>query len=149
MIFQTIGGVVLLLGTVICIVGGIGILRLPNFFARTHGASVTDTLGAGLALFGMALFTLGMDLTLLEQFLVIAKLLSIGVFLLVTSPISGHALTRSAYEAGLAGDGAPYTLEDIEVLPFGVYGPASTKENPAEFEADQQNKEQAAEEGGK
>ena len=141
MIFQTIGAAVLLLGTVICIVGGVGLLRLPNFFARTHGGSVTDTLGAGLALLGMALYTIGMDLTLLEQFLVIAKLFSIGIFLLVTSPISGHALTRSAYEAGLAGVGSPDTLEDVALLPFGIYGPASLEENPDEFATNEEDEE--------
>ena len=39
-----------LLGTLICVIGGL--IRLPDFFARTHGGSVTDTLGAGLAVLG-------------------------------------------------------------------------------------------------
>ena len=143
MILQTIGCVVLLLGTIICMIGGIGLLRLPNFFARTHGGSITDTLGAGLALFGMVLYTLGMeDLGTLNQFLVIAKLISIAIFLLVTSPISGHALTRSAYEAGLGGEGAPKDLNEVARLPFGIYGPASLEENPDEFDDD------ASEQGG-
>ena len=153
MILQTIGGVILLVGTLICMIGGIGLLRLPNFFARTHGGSITDTLGAGMAIFGMILYTLGMeDLTHLDQFLVIAKLISIAIFLLVTSPISGHALTRSAYEAGLGGDGSPEYLHEIAILPFGIYGPASLEENPDEFAEDNQasldHKEESAEKEG-
>jgi multicomponent Na+:H+ antiporter subunit G len=142
MILQITGGVVLLLGTLICMIGGIGLLRLPNFFARTHGGSITDTLGAGLALLGMMIFTCGMeDLTHLEQFLVIAKLISIAIFILVTSPISGHALTRSAYEAGLAGDGSPLTLKDVEGLPMGIYGPASLLENKSELSVEKNSTE--------
>ena len=149
MILKTVGAVVLLLGTLICIVGGVGLLRLPNFFARTHGGSVTDTLGAGLALFGMILFTLGMDnLETLDQLLVIAKLVSIGVFLLLTSPISGHALTRAAYEAGLAGANSPEELEDVAQLPYGVYGPASVEENIEEFTEASDLSSQPKEEGG-
>ena len=133
MILQITGGIVLLLGTVICLIGGIGLLRLPNFFARTHGGSVTDTLGAGLAILGMILYTFGMeDLTTLEQFLVVVKLISIAVFILVTSPISGHALTRAAFEAGLGGEGSPTNLQEVATLPSGVYGPASLQESMTE-----------------
>ena len=30
-------------GALICIVGGVGLIRLPDFYCRTHGASITDT----------------------------------------------------------------------------------------------------------
>ena len=33
---EMIGMVLLLMGTAVCIIGGIGIVRLPNFFARVH-----------------------------------------------------------------------------------------------------------------
>ena len=124
---QIIGSVILLLGTFICMFGAIGLLRLPNFFARTHGASITDTLGALLCILGMVVFTFGMDDSIQFNLLVVVKLISIGVFLLVTSPISGHALTRSAYRRGLNGKGAP-SLDDVANLPFGIHGAADTRE---------------------
>lgn len=127
MILQVVGASILLFGTLICLVGAVGLLRLPNFFARTHGASITDTLGATLCLIGMVVISLGMEETLKFNLLVIVKLVSIGVFLLVTSPIAGHALTRAAYRKGLAGDGAP-SLDDVENLPFGIHGPADIQE---------------------
>ena len=34
-------------------VGGVGLLRLPDFFTRCHGAGITDTMGAGLVLTGL------------------------------------------------------------------------------------------------
>lgn len=127
MILQIVGASVLLLGTFVCMFGAIGLLRLPNFFARTHGASITDTLGATMCLLGMIIFTFGMDESLKFNLLVVVKLISIGVFLLVTSPIAGHALTRAAYRKGLGGEGAP-DLEEVAKLPFGIHGPADTDE---------------------
>ena len=127
MILQLVGASILLLGTLICLVGGIGLVRLPNFFARTHGGSVTDTLGALMCILGMIIFTFGMDESLKMNLLVVVKLVSIGAFLLVTSPIAGHALTRSAYKKGLGGKGAP-SLDDVVDLAHGVYGVADTNE---------------------
>jgi len=126
-ILMDVGAGVLLLGTLICLVGGIGLIRLPNFFARTHGGSVTDTLGALLALSGMAIYTLGMDLTGKDQFLIVIKLLSIGIFLLVTSPISGHALTRAAYRRGIRGEKLP-ELEQLPSENAGIFGSAERRE---------------------
>mgnify|MGYP006091965395 CR=1 FL=1 len=126
-ILMDIGAFVLVLGTLVCVVGGIGLIRLPNFFARTHGGSVTDTLGATLALLGMIIYTFGMELAFLDQFLVVVKLISIGVFLLVTSPIAGHALTRAAYRRGIRGPKLP-VLENVASLPSGIFGPAERRE---------------------
>ena len=104
-ILEIIGSFFLLSGTLVCIIGGIGMVRLPNFFARIHAASVPDTLGAGLCLLGMVVLTCGLtpeqgyDAKLIA--LVIVKLISIGVFIFVTSPISGHALAKSAYRDGV------------------------------------------------
>jgi len=85
---------VLGLGCFFCIVGGIGIVRLPDFYSRTHAASITDTLGAGLVLLGLMLQSDG-------EWLVIVKLASVGLFLFVTSPTSGHALVKAAYALGV------------------------------------------------
>ena len=108
MVISILGGLCLLLGTFICIIGGVGLLRLPNFFARVHAASIPDTLGAGLCLLGMIIlsFTLQEQLGYsIGQILLIAvKLFFIGVFIFITSPISGHALTKAAFKNGLAGD---------------------------------------------
>ena len=38
----------LILGSFFSIVGGIGIVRLPEFFSRLHAGGVTDTLGGSL-----------------------------------------------------------------------------------------------------
>ena len=43
----------LLSGSFFAVVGGIGIVRLPEFFSRLHGGGITDTLGAGLIIAGL------------------------------------------------------------------------------------------------
>ena len=74
----------------------------------------------------MIVFTFGMDEPIKMNLLVVVKLVSIGAFLLVTSPIAGHALTRS-YKKGLGGQGAP-TLDEVAKFEHGAYGPADTTE---------------------
>ncbi len=74
-------------------VGAIGILRMPDVFTRMHAASITDTMGAGFILLGLAL---GHGFTL-----VTAKLFLIFVFLMFTSPTASHALARAALHGGL------------------------------------------------
>ena len=44
--------ILLMTGAFFCVVGGIGLHRLPDFFSRMHGAGITDTLGAGLVILG-------------------------------------------------------------------------------------------------
>ena len=86
--------VCLVVGGFLCISGGVGVMRFPEFFTRMHAASVTDTLGSGLIIFGL-LFQVEGD------WIVAAKLLLIMFFIFFTSPTSGHALAKAALHAGL------------------------------------------------
>ncbi len=83
----------LILGSFFSIVGGIGIVRLPEFFSRLHGGGITDTLGAGLIVIGLIFQATGP--------LVAVKLMMILFFLVMTSPASCHALAKSALSQGL------------------------------------------------
>ena len=83
------------------VVGAIGVIRMPDFFTRQHAAGVTDTLGAGLLLLGLALQG---GLTL-----VTAKLALIGIFLFFTSPTSSHALAQAALSSGVK----PLLADDV------------------------------------
>jgi multicomponent Na+:H+ antiporter subunit G len=83
----------LMAGVAYCVVGAIGLLRMPDLYTRMHAASVTDTLGAGLILAGLMLQA-GFSL-------VTAKLLIIAMLILLTSPTATHALARAAYLRGV------------------------------------------------
>ena len=90
---QTVGTVFLLGGAVFAVIGGIGVMRLPDFFSRMHGAGITDTLGAGLILTGLMLHA--------GPTLVTVKLVMILFFLWITSPTATHALAKAALASGL------------------------------------------------
>ena len=83
----------LLLGSAFCIIGGIGLIRLPDFYSRIHGGGITDTLGAGLVMLGLMLQA--------GWSLVTVKLVLILLFLLLTSPVASHAIARAARHSGL------------------------------------------------
>ena len=83
----------LLAGGLFCIVGGIGVIRMPDFYTRMHAASVTETLGAGLILLGLMLQA-GFGL-------VTVKLLMVGLVIFFTTPTATHALARAALVRGL------------------------------------------------
>ena len=83
----------LLLGSGFCIIGGIGLIRLPDFYSRIHGGGITDTLGAGLVMLGLMLQA--------GWSLVTVKLVLIMLFLLLTSPVASHAIARAARHSGL------------------------------------------------
>lgn len=79
----------LLAGAFFMVVGCLGLIRMPNRYTRMHAASVTDTLGAGLVLFGLLLEA---GLTL-----VAAKIVMLGLLLFFASPTATHALVRAAF----------------------------------------------------
>jgi len=80
-------------GSAFAVIGGIGLLRLPDFYTRIHGGGITDTMGAGLILLGL-MFQSGLSLTTF-------KLAVVLFFLFITSPTSAHALAKAARGLGV------------------------------------------------
>jgi multicomponent Na+:H+ antiporter subunit G len=80
-------------GGLACLVGALGLLRLPDFYTRLHAASVIETLGAGGLLLG-AILQAGWSLAAV-------KLAIIGLLVFFTSPAASHALARAALGRGL------------------------------------------------
>ena len=83
-------------GSILCVIAGIGVLRMPEFYSRCHAASISDSAGAGLILVGLT-FQAGFTL-------VTAKLVMVMLFLWLTSAASTHALMKAAYSGGLKAD---------------------------------------------
>jgi len=86
----------LIVGSCFCVIGGIGLIRMPDFYTRSHAASITDTLGATLILLGLGVHS-GLNL-------ISMKLAFVFFVLYATSPTAAHALVKAAYSRGL---GAP------------------------------------------
>ncbi|MEX2494673.1 MAG: monovalent cation/H(+) antiporter subunit G [Woeseia sp.] len=93
-LLDIISWVLLVSGGAFVFIGGVGALRMPDFYTRMHAASLTDTLGTILVLLGIILqagFTLSA-----------VKLLAVMVFLLLTAPTAAYALANAARLARLA-----------------------------------------------
>ena len=88
-----IGALLIVTGAVFMLVGSIGIVRLPDFYARTHAATAVDTLGIFLFVIGLAVKE-GTSLTT-------AKLVLVALFVLLVNPVGTHALASSALAYGL------------------------------------------------
>ena len=91
-----LGGV----GAFFFLVGTLGLLRLPDFYSRTHAATKCDTVGAGTLLVALAIYR-GFDPESL-------KIIVLAILVFISSPTAGHALARAAYRTGLA----PWTRDE-------------------------------------
>ncbi|MDE0250772.1 MAG: monovalent cation/H(+) antiporter subunit G [Gammaproteobacteria bacterium] len=83
-----ISWVMLLLGSAFCLIGTLGLMRLPDFYSRVHAASIIDSMGTILVLLGLLVQT--------QDILVIAKLILILLFMMLTGPTAVHALAHTA-----------------------------------------------------
>jgi multicomponent Na+:H+ antiporter subunit G len=82
----------LIAGGLLCITGGVGLLRLPDFFSRVHAAGLTETLAAPLLLTGLMMQ--------MEWSLDLLKVLIILVLVLATNPTATHAMAKAALHGG-------------------------------------------------
>jgi multicomponent Na+:H+ antiporter subunit G len=88
---DSIAEVVMLLGALLCLIGALGVLKLPDPFSRMHATSKATTLGLLLVLTGVGV--------VLHPSGSITKLLIVGAFQLVTTPIAAHLVARASYRA--------------------------------------------------
>lgn len=93
MITESISWLLLAVGGFFVLVGGVGVLRMPDLYTRLHAASVTETLGTILVMLGLMVYT-GWTLASF-------KLFAILVFLLFTAPVASYALANAALIAGV------------------------------------------------
>ena len=92
-IINLVSSLFITVGALSIIVGLLGVYRMPDFYTRLHAASIIDTLGAMLILFGLILYY-GLNIVSL-------KLLLILIFILITTPTAAHALAKSALHGNL------------------------------------------------
>lgn len=103
LVLDIISWVLIVTGSAFAILGGVGLLRMPDFFTRLHAASLTDTLGVLLLLAGLMV-----QAAAGAHWISLVKLLLIGIIIYYTSPVAAHALARTALARGLT----PHQCED-------------------------------------
>lgn len=92
MIIDVLASIALILGCSLALVAGIGLLRFPDVLTRMHGATKPQTLGMVLVLIAIGLRA--------DDRSAIAILALVGLFALMTAPVSAHMLGRAAFRTG-------------------------------------------------
>ena len=91
-VIETTAWLLILSGSLLALVAGIGLQRFPDVFARMHAATKPATLGLILILAGTAL--------LIEDPGSTTKLLLVLVLQFITAPVGAHMVGRATYRAG-------------------------------------------------
>jgi multicomponent Na+:H+ antiporter subunit G len=90
---DTVSAVLWLAGAAFALLAAVGVLRMPDVFTRMQASTKASTLGLGCLLLGAAL-----QLGDVASFV---RVVSIGAFVLLTTPVAGHVIARAAYFADL------------------------------------------------
>lgn len=85
----------LLIGTFFIVSTSIGINRFPDVYTRLHAATKAPTLGIFSILLAAFFFLY------VAHDIVSGKLLLAIVFILLTSPVGGHLMSRAAHHSGV------------------------------------------------
>jgi multicomponent Na+:H+ antiporter subunit G len=89
---QIIGFGITAVGIVFLFLGSLGIFRLPDVYNRLQAGTKCTTLGAFLTIIGVGIM----------QPHWLPKTLVIALFILITNPVSNHALGRASRKSGVS-----------------------------------------------
>ena len=89
---EGIGAVLMLTGSALSLLAGVGLHRFPDVFARMHAATKPATLGTVLLLAGAAV--------IVDDARVTAALTLVAALQFITAPVGAHMVGRAAYRAG-------------------------------------------------
>ena len=87
MLVEILGIGALIFGLFFCGVGVVGVIRMPDIYTRLHASGKVATLGLFGLLVGAAILMPDASL----------KLLALGLFMLLTSPLTTHVIAASEY----------------------------------------------------
>jgi multicomponent Na+:H+ antiporter subunit G len=88
---QVFGTIITTIGTIFLFLGSLGVFRLPDVYNRLQAGTKCTTLGAFLTI-------IGVGITQPEW---LPKTLVIALFILITNPISNHAIGRASCKSGV------------------------------------------------
>jgi multicomponent Na+:H+ antiporter subunit G len=90
-ILRIAGSIITLAGSIFLFLGALGVLRMPDLYNRMQSGTKTTTLGTILTLLGIGLYHPAW----------IFKMIIIIAFVVITNPVSSHALARAAHFSGV------------------------------------------------
>ncbi|MEW6009644.1 MAG: monovalent cation/H(+) antiporter subunit G [Candidatus Omnitrophota bacterium] len=90
---EAIGYIFIIVGISFDLFGCLGLVRLPDVYNRLQASTKCVTLGTCSILFGLFLFK-GFSAVGIKAILCI-------IFIILTAPVSAHALARGAHKSGV------------------------------------------------
>ncbi|MGI8774018.1 MAG: monovalent cation/H(+) antiporter subunit G [Actinomycetota bacterium] len=90
---NVIGQALILVGSGLMLLAGVGAVRLPDLFSRLHAGAKAASLGSGCIFAGTAF--------LLPETAVTVKMLLAISFQFATAPVAAHVIGRAAYKSGI------------------------------------------------
>ena len=79
--------------------GVVGMIRMPDAYCRMQSSTNVATLGVLGVILGAILYALfGYEE---PEVSMVVKLVLLGLFYIITNPISGHAVAKAAYRRGI------------------------------------------------
>jgi multicomponent Na+:H+ antiporter subunit G len=78
-------------GSAFALLAAVGVLRMPDVFTRMQASTKASTLGLGCLLVGAAMQ--------LGDFASFIRVVSVGAFILLTTPVAAHVIARASYLA--------------------------------------------------
>ncbi|MDN5762176.1 MAG: monovalent cation/H(+) antiporter subunit G [Microlunatus sp.] len=91
-VLDIIGALFLLFGAMLCFAASVGLVRFPDVITRMHAATKPQTLGLLLVVIGLAFS--------LQSVRPLGMLVLVAVLQLLTAPVAGHMVGRTAYRTG-------------------------------------------------
>jgi len=90
-VIQILGLLSIWIGVIFCILAILGLYRLPDVYARLHASAKVSTMGLAGLLLGTALILPASAL----------KAIALTIFIVITGPVSSHAIAVAAYRLGV------------------------------------------------
>ncbi len=90
---ETVGSILILIGLTFDFFGCLGLVRFPDVYTRLQASAKCITLGTCGILLGLICFK-GFSAAGIKALLCV-------VFIILTAPVSAHALARAAYRSGV------------------------------------------------
>lgn len=90
---ERLSAVLLVVGGLFSLLGGLGVLRLPDLFMRLQAATKASTLGVGCLLLGAAVH--------FQDLSVATRAVLVIAFFCLTAPVGAHMIARAGYAMGV------------------------------------------------
>jgi len=91
-VIEVFSSLLLLAGALLALLAAVGVLRLPDVFMRMQSSTKASTLGLACLLAGLVMLHPRADMVI--------RACSIAAFIMLTVPVSAHAIARAAARTG-------------------------------------------------